>query len=220
MENDMGWIATDVVLLPDRTMTRWAIEINRELVCRYGSEIVLSETTCLPHISLAMGCIDERSTETVHGLLLGLARETPVRQLSTIGIRISTNSRGEHTSLLEIERTHELQALHEAVMREIEPLSSDEVTEGMVAADVVAESTLEWIRNYPRKAAFDQFSPHITLGYGQARTDDRFPIPFAAVQLALCHLGNHCTCRRVLTTSGLPANDLPSGSCSSCNRKS
>jgi len=27
-----------------------------------------------------------------------------------------------------------------------------------------------------------------------------FPIDFNVAELALCHLGNHCTCRRVLTS--------------------
>ena len=197
-------IATDVVLLPDRAMTQWAMKVNRELVRQYGSQIVLGEESRRPHISLAMGCIDERDIDSVRERLQRLAKETSVRQLSVSGIHVSTNSRGEYTSLLEIERIGELQALHEAVMREIEPLFSHDVTEAMIADDTVAESTLEWIRNYPQKAAFEQFSPHITLGYGKAETGDPYPISFTVVQLAFCHLGNHGTCRKVILAVSLP----------------
>jgi 2'-5' RNA ligase len=199
----MTRIAVDVVLLPDQAMTRWAIAINGELVRQYGSEIVLSERTCLPHISLAMGCLDEGDVDFVRVLLQRLAKETPVRRLNATEILVSTNSRGEQTSLLEIERTDGLQALHEAVMQEVEPFFSQDVTEAMIAGDTVAESTLEWIRDYPQKAAFERFSPHITLGYGQAKTDDSFPIPFMVSQLALCHVGNHGTCRKVLASVSL-----------------
>lgn len=200
----MGRIAADVVLLPSRAMTEWAIGINRELVRHFGSEIVFGEKACLPHVSLAMGCMDERDIDSVRDLLQELAKETPVRRLNATGILVSTNSRSEHTSLLEIERTDGLQALHEAAMREVEPFFSRDVTEAMVADDTVAESTLEWIRDYPEKAAFEQFSPHITLGYGQAKTDDSFPIPFTVSRLALCHVGNHGTCRNLLASVSLP----------------
>jgi len=196
-------MATDVVLLPDQTMTRWVIRINRELVRRYDSEIVLSETTCLPHISLAMGCIDERDIDSIRERLQRLAGERPVTQLNATGICIAANSRGEHTSLLEIERTDDLQALHEVVMREVEPFFSHGVTQAMIADDTVAESTLEWIRDYAQKAAFERFSPHITLGYGRAKTDATFPIPFTASQLALCRMGNHGTCRKVILSARL-----------------
>jgi hypothetical protein len=68
----------------------------------------------------------------------------------------------------------------------------------MIHDGVVAETTLDWIRTYPRKAGYERFDPHITIGYGQGPSDLSLPIPFTASQLALCHLGNHCTCRKVL----------------------
>ncbi len=199
----MGRIATDVVLLPDRAMTEWAMKINKELVRAYGSEVVLGEQTCRPHVSLAMGCAEERNIDSIRELLQKLTKERPVRRLVATGILVFTNLRGEYTSLIEIERTDELRALHEAVMRDVEPLFSHDVTEAMIADDKVTDSTLEWIRNYPQKAAFGQFSPHITLGHGKAETSDTFPIPFTASQLALCHVGNHGTCRRILASANL-----------------
>jgi hypothetical protein len=121
-----------------------------------------------------------------------------VGQLNVVGVLRSTNSRGETTSLLEVERTPELQALHEEVMQEMTPFFRYEATEAMISDEVVAPSTLDWIRTYLQKSGYEHFRPHITLGYGQAPADLSFPIPFAVTRLALCHLGNHCTCRRVL----------------------
>ena len=202
-ETDVGRIATDVVLLPDSAMTEWIIGINRALVRQYHSEIVLGRGICLPHISLAMGCIDERDMDSFDQLLQKLARETNVKRLEATGIRVSVNTRDEYTSLLEIERTDDLVALHEAVMRETDPFFSHDVTASMIADDIVAESTLEWIRDYPQKAAFERFSPHITLGYGRATTEARFPVSLTVSQLALCHVGNHGTCRRVILAASI-----------------
>ena len=115
----------------------------------------------------------------------------------------AVNSRGETTSLFDVDRTEELQALHEQVMREVTPFFRYEVTEAMIDDDVVTGTTLDWIRTYPQKAAYEQFRPHLTLGYGQVPAGLSFPIPFPATRLALCHLGNHCTCRRVLAAVDL-----------------
>jgi len=63
----------------------------------------------------------------------------------------------------------------------------------------VVESTSLWIRNYREKSSFANFSPHITIGYGVIENGP-FPVEFAASVLALCHLGNHCTCRKILAS--------------------
>jgi 2'-5' RNA ligase len=200
---EMSRIAVDVVLLPDQDMTRRAIESNRELVEQYSSEIVLGHDTCLPHISLAMGCIDTDYRDSIRGLLARLSREPHPTHLTATGIVASANSRGGYTSIMEIEKTAEFLSFHEKVMQAVEPLFSHDVNEAMIADDTVAASTLEWIRDYPRKAAFERFSPHITLGYGKATSDEAFPIGFRVSHLALCHVGNHGTCRRVLVSVDL-----------------
>jgi hypothetical protein len=69
-------------------------------------------------------------------------------------------------------------------------------------SEKVAETTLLWIKNYREKSSFEMFSPHITIGYGQVGTPAG-PIEFRASKLALCHLGNHCTCRKVLVSVGI-----------------
>jgi len=197
----MGRIATDVVLLPDETMTEQAIEVNKRLVGDHREQIVLNRETHLPHISLAMGCVDEKDVGAIAKLLHDLSEDTPVSRLSVVGILTSTNSRGEKTSLLEVGKTDELQALHERVMEESKPFFSHDVTDAMIRDDVVAVTTLEWIRDYPQKASFERFRPHITIGYGQVEPGLSFPIDFRVTRLALCHLGNHCTCRRILAAA-------------------
>jgi hypothetical protein len=115
----------------------------------------------------------------------------------------SVNSRGETTSLLDVDRTEELQALHEQVMQEMMPFFRYEVSEAMIHDEGVSGTTLDWIQTYPQKAAYEHFRPHITIGCGQAPAGLSFPISFRVTRLALCHLGNHCTCRRVLVAIDL-----------------
>jgi hypothetical protein len=194
----MGQIAVDVVLLPDEAMMSQAIEINRQLSANGRPEIVLNRTDCLPHISLAMGCIDDTDVTAIQKCLESLGSKTSVRELRIVGVVASVNSRGETTSLLDVDRTAQLQALHEQAMQEMMPFFRYEVTEAMIYDAAVSGSTLDWIRTYPQKAAYAHFRPHITVGYGQMPAGLSFPIPFRVARLALCHLGNHCTCRKAL----------------------
>jgi 2'-5' RNA ligase len=199
----MGRIAVDIVLLPDEAVTNKAIELNANLVKKFGKKIVLHKANCLPHISLAMGCIDERDIPAVEKVLAAIAERCTIGELSIIGINSSTNSRGETVSAFEVEKTKELQLLHEMVSEKVGPYFSSDVAADMIyGGEEVAETTLEWIRSYREKASFARFYPHITIGYGEAQ-EQEFPVKFTALKLALCHLGNHCTCRKVLLSIGL-----------------
>jgi 2'-5' RNA ligase len=186
--------AIDVVLLPDGAMTDRAIEANAELVENFGAEIVLSKDDCLPHISLAMGCIDESDIPAVADVLDAIAKTIRLSKLKVIGVRTSGDA-----SVFEVQKTTELQSLHETVLNQVGLYLTGDVTNDMIYGGRAAESTLQWIREYPENSSFERFFPHITIGYGQMENISS-PIEFAASALALCHLGNHCTCRDILVS--------------------
>ena len=186
--------AIDVVLLPNEAMTDRAIEANAELVEKFGAEIVLSKNNCLPHISLAMGCIDESDIPAVADVLDTIAKTNQLTKLKVIGVRTSGDA-----SVFEVQKTKELQSLHETVLNQVGPYLTSDVTPDMVYGGRPVESTLQWIRDYPEKSSFEKFFPHMTIGYGEMVSIPS-PIDFTASALALCHLGNHCTCRDVLVS--------------------
>jgi 2'-5' RNA ligase len=200
--------AVDIVILPDEAMTDKAIKVNAKLVRKYCSEIVLDKSNCLPHISLVMGCIEDGDIGAAGKILEEVAEQNPMGKLKVIGVHVTENASGEKVSAFNVERTPQLQAIHERVSQELARYFSWDVTEYMIYGDDevvstgsprVAETTLLWIKNYREKSSFEKFSPHITIGYGQAQALAR-PIEFRAARLALCHLGNHCTCRNVLVS--------------------
>ncbi len=192
------------MLLPDEAVTEKSIDANRDLVTRHGRHIVLDKNTCLPHISLAMGCIENTDVEPVERLLRAVARDCPTGDLVITGVATTLNALGRQVSAFLLAQTRELQSLHERVMNEMQTYVSYDVTAEMIYGNEdVAETTLAWIRSYREKAGFKAFFPHITLGYGMIAESMTFPLHFAASRLALCHLGNHCTCRKVLTSVGL-----------------
>lgn len=199
----MAKIAVDVVLLPSEVVINQAIEANKRLLKQGTDQIVLDKEHCLPHISLAMGCMDERHIADIERILTVIAEKHDPGRLSIVGMNAAINSSGQKVSSFVIKKTRRLLSLHLQVMRRMTPYFSYDVTAEMVLSPPpAAESTLLWIRNYPEKSAFDNFLPHITIGYGQA-DDPSFTAEFSASRLALCHLGNHCTCRKVLAAAKL-----------------
>lgn len=200
----MNRIAVDVVLLPDEAVTALAVRANAELIRRSESQIALDNETCLPHISLAMGCVEREAVEPVRERIEAIASECPIGELVITGVVTSLNARGQSVSAFAIAKTGAVQGLHERVMDALQPYSSRDVTEAAMFGDeTVAETTLAWIRDYREKAAFAAFFPHITIGYGMVEQEMSFPIPLLAPRMALCHLGNHCTCRKVLASAPL-----------------
>lgn len=200
----MAKIAVDVVLLPSQEMMDEAIEANRALSGQWTDKITLNRTDCLPHISLAMGCIEETDVAKVGKTLLTVARSYPPGPLTVGGIRVGTDAAVREVSVFEVGITEQLQSLHEAVMREMAPYFSYRVTADMLLDEPAADDpTLQWIRDYPEKSSFENFFPHITIGFGRLAAELPLPIRFHATQLALCHLGNHCTCRKTIASVGV-----------------
>lgn len=199
----MAQIAVDVVLLPAEEIADLAIRANSELLRQYPNKIILDKKNCLPHISLAMGCIDEKMTADIGRILKEIAEKYPVEPLHITDVHINTNTKGEKISDLQIKKTESFQLLHEQVMEKLSVFFDYNVTSDMILCDGTAcQSSLLWIRNYPQQSSYEKFSPHITLGYGEIKLES-VPGSFSASKLALCHLGNHCTCRKVLATAEL-----------------
>jgi len=218
----MAKLAVDVVLLPSEAMMDEAIALNRRLPGRSDQGMILNKKDCLPHISLAMGCIAGEAVPLIQTILGKIAQRFPKLDLTAIAVRAVTSPAGRTVSSIEIERTAGLQRLHEAVMSKLSPHFSYTVSPEMffvfladgvadetadATADATANTTIDkaaisWVENFPAQSSFTRFSPHITAGFGQ--TDYRLgPMRFQPASLALCQLGNFCTCRRILAAADL-----------------
>jgi 2'-5' RNA ligase len=196
----MDRIAVDVVLLPDERMTNRAIEANARLARKEDRAIVLSRDGCLPHVSLAMGGIERARVESIHEVLQAAARDHRLGALAVTGIATTLNAGGQQVSSFLLAQTPELQSLHEDVTDRMQSYFSYDVTAEMFyGAEPIAESSLAWVRTFREKSSFAAFFPHITIGYGPVHQPMTFPMHVTASRLALCHLGNHCTCRSILT---------------------
>lgn len=199
-----GKIAFDIVLLPPEELMELVIEANRRLEDPKGG-IELNKQDCLPHISLAMGCADTGRLAAVRRVLAAVAEKTAAISLNIIGVAMMTNAGGGVVSSYVVARSEPIQELHEEILTGLEPFMGGGVSADMFAGPgLIADGSIDWVRDYVRQAAFKNFMPHITIGFGAAGAL-KAPIAFTASRLALCQLGNHCTCRKVLAEMRLEA---------------
>jgi len=185
-------IAVDIVLLLPENIEKKTIKINNEFS---DSTIRLEKERSIPHISLAMGCIKMKDIDELRNIVRKtLERFNPIRLLID-GIESWETPQGKNICGFSIARNASLQKLHEALMNEAQDILNHKATiDALYNSDTCDVETLHWINNY-RKTSFEKFRPHITLGFGAAEYGK---VNFVADMVAVCHLGNYCTCRKIL----------------------
>ena len=119
-------IAVDVVLLPPSDVMDKAVEVNSKHVKDTGNgEIVLDKEKCLPHITLAMGCVSEEHIERIDQILKSIAHDLCPPRLKTITLKDGKAS-------IRVEKARDIELLHELVMIRMSPFFSHEVSKDMV----------------------------------------------------------------------------------------
>jgi len=189
----MSKIAIDIALLPPEEIMEKAIEINNQLA---GDPIELNKKNCLPHISLCMGAVEEENLSKIKEIINEIGKN-----FSKLFLTI--NKIDDEHICFEFKNNEDLQRLHEEIMTKLLPYLFYNATIDMCfSPPFVSERTLFWINNYKDKFCFQNFYPHITLGISKLKSR-KLNIDFTASKLAICHLGNYCTCRKVLYSVNL-----------------
>lgn len=191
----MNKIAIDVVILPPPDIADLAIELNRKLVDTTLGKIMLGKNECYPHISLAMGFMDINKLQAVKSTLSKISKRfDPLFLVS----KKFYNRRG--ASVLAIEKTPEIQKLHETTMEQLTPYVKYKGSGN--AFNKIWKDDLSYIYNFKDLFSFERYDPHITLGFGKLK-NVKFSLKFAGDEFALCHLGPHYTCTKILWSTKL-----------------
>jgi 2'-5' RNA ligase len=150
-----------------------------------------------------MGVIEENDLPEVSKILQEIASNFHELKLTANNCRNNKIPSGDVVSGFTIEKTDELQSLHEMIMGKLKPFLTYEVSMDMIFSPPAGgEITLYWIKNYAERSSFEKFKPHITIGLG-GLDNVNLPTTFTASTLTLCHLGNYCTCRKILFSTKL-----------------
>jgi hypothetical protein len=194
-------VALGVVLLPPAPIMDIAIGANRTLLAgNPGGEIYLDRDDCPPHIPVA---IFPARREDIPEITMKV--DQIARRCSPMALTIDTIAKhrvrgGETISVFHIPRPAILQLFHKTVMKSIKPYVASPAGPGMFVG-AVNPNSLDCLFRFPKNSAYERYSPQITLGFGdlpELIPGIDFPIRFEATKAAICHLGGHCTCRRIL----------------------
>ena len=201
----MKKIAADVALLLPEKINKICIDINRKKDAKAYSD--LSRKNNHPHITLAMGVIDEKDIPAASSKLKAIANK--FSKLSLVITKIAsqiTPEKKKHFYFF-VKPTGEVVKLHSEIMKKISPYFSYKSSLSMFYRDsdeVLKEVSRYWVDNYARNHKNpSDYHPHISLKAVKADYDEKFPIRFTASKIALCQLGNYCTCRTILASANL-----------------
>lgn len=197
--------AIDIVLLPPHEVMDAAIQINRMLIEKTGNDAIqLGLEDRIPHVSLAMGCIPGRALSELNVPLEQLAKRLLPMEIGIEGaVTVDTDS-GEQVSGINLAKDDSLFVLHRSVVAQLAGITKEKCTPSSFIRDedeALTPFTLDYVPEYAKNVAYERFSPHITVGNGDVTALENLPVlPKTATfsTLAVCHLGNHCTCRSVL----------------------
>ncbi len=186
-------VAIDVAILVPPAIANPAGAMSRLLAGDRAGALRLDDTH-LPHVTLAQQFVERARLEELFLELDRILRHEPA-----IRLRVAGASVDHGTISFAIERTPDLQRLHEQIMDILEPFESPEGGASAFRADgeTIRPQDVAWVRDYRDEAAYAHYRPHVTIGQGR-HAPEVPPIDAHGERVAVCQLGRFCTCRAVL----------------------
>jgi hypothetical protein len=190
-------VAVDVVILPPDDVADRAREASAALPS--DSEGFRLDAEHLPHITLVQSFVREDELDVAFERV-----DEVVRGRAALRLRVTGGGKGANAVWMAIERTPELDELHEALMHALVGVERPGGTPAAFFEGDARVGDVLWVTSYRLKSSFGAYTPHITLGYAPEAPTIQ-PIAFTADTVGVCHLGRFCTCRRVLRRWNLRA---------------
>jgi len=204
-------VAVDIALLPPGPIMDLAISANRTLLAgnRDGG-IRLAHEDCLPHITVAMLPAKHEEIPEIVAKMDRITRQCSPMTVTIDAVAKRRTGTGGIVPVFHIHRAEILQLFHKTVMNAVMPHAAPPAGPGMFMGEVSAPA-VDCLARFMKTGAYEHYSPHITLGYGdlpELIPGLDLPLRFEVTRAAVCHLGAHCTCRRVLAVFGLGTGRL------------
>lgn len=196
----MPKIAIGVVLFPSNEIQDICVDLCKKF--RDNSRrMPLNKIDNLPHISLFMGAVDVNRLDEIFAKIKKLSKNLKPLNLLAEKLTNTVNSIKSPTYYFQIKKTSKLQSIHEKLINNLSDYYAKQTKAEMYFKkhnEKIARKTFFWVDNYVTGSSLKKFWPHITLKACQNPFFNNLPIKFTVNRLAICHLGDHCTCRKIL----------------------
>lgn len=198
-----GTIAINIALLPDSKMVARARVMNARIRENYPESFALDEEH-LVHVTLMQAFVDRDDIARIWEEVNCIPVQKSLRACS-----LDFHANGDRgTAGFDVALPLWLRQAHAQVAAVVAPFSLPDGDESAFYTGAeepgVGQRSLDYVRNFLRAHGGDHYNPHVTLGVGQRvflerLRKERFePFEFGIEALAICHLGENGTCRRVL----------------------
>lgn len=204
----MGIKAVDIVLIPSVEITDLSLEVSKKAKELNKTFLELGRNDFIPHISLALGSVEEENLPIIIEKLNELSKTTSEINLTLSDFGIFARKETEDTLHFKIEISNQLKELHLKAIEIIKPFlvqSNDAsiIVEGEITG--INESSVKILNNYVSNYSNENYHAHISLGTfdfleKEEIVSNQFPLSFKATKLALFWVGNRCTCRKEISS--------------------
>lgn len=192
--------AIDIVILPSDNVSGIAKSLNSQINAGKLSPEITLDRGHLPHITLVQAYIEVEKLSEIEKIVSKITEETSPFTITVSSVQTIPEGVDSFVNMI-IEKTPYLTRLRQAVMDAIEPYHKTGGGDAFFGHE--SENITPLIINYTQGffqnfRSAEAYFPHITIGKKYADYEPIEPISFMARQIALCHLGNWGTCRKIL----------------------
>jgi hypothetical protein len=200
-------VAINVLLLPDRSMSERAKQLNGQLRQSYPQGFALNATH-VPHISILHRYVSAETLPKVFAAIEQVAAKHPLGGLTLTATGLEQSPwQGHQVTSIKVEKTPELTALQDELVAALRPYSVEsggaDAFFTTAGEPNIGEQTIDYVRTFVEKQTGQNYKPHITAGISDTPPTTEFkPMQFKLDALAVYQLGNVGTARKQLWRFG------------------
>ncbi|PIZ52138.1 hypothetical protein COY27_01460 [Candidatus Woesearchaeota archaeon CG_4_10_14_0_2_um_filter_33_13] len=188
----MSRIAIDIVVLPPEKVMDQIIKINQSEAIKGNAKGELNKNDFLPHISLAMGIVDESKFVQVTEIVTSITKSISPVKLELIDYYFVVGEDGIKSYAIKV--GGQLHYLHKQLMSSLKNYFTHDATK----EDMYNQETEpNYVNTYKKNDSFKNYVPHITIRCKEINTV-LIKQEFIADRIAICHIGKSTTCRKIL----------------------
>ncbi|WP_170245286.1 2'-5' RNA ligase family protein [Gelidibacter salicanalis] len=202
-------IAIDVLLTLPQDVYTQAVELNKSVLQNNPDNFTL-DAQHIPHITIMQAYVNESDLPEIEKVLVGLYK-TIENETFLVDTLQYNKEKEESFASMGIEKSEALMRLHDQVIKVLEPFSVSNGTQESYVQNEdgtpIDDFTIAYVPKFISHHSYENYNPHISLGVADTSVLDSLethkfhPTNFKAPTLALYHLGNYGTARKLLWES-------------------